>query len=292
MDKNRSEKFSGLLMVSPAVVTFTIFVFVALAYVIYMSFFNFTFTFTGDVSKTFIGLDNYRYMFADDTLHKAIKNTFTFAVIVVPTQIFIALILANILDKKLKFSGLFRVIFFLPMVAATTSVMLLFMYVFGVQGPFNDFLVNVGVIDFPIDFFQDPRFSIYFIALTSIWQSIPFSTIVFMAAFSDVDKSLYEAADLDGAGGFKKFIKITLPEILPTVIFIFVISVVGSLQLFDQSFIVNAPNYSSASIASMIYQYAFDPSFNSMGYAAAVSVIFGFVILIISIVIRMFDRKD
>ncbi|MFV0255592.1 MAG: carbohydrate ABC transporter permease, partial [Erysipelotrichaceae bacterium] len=240
----------------------------------------------------FIGLDNYRYMFADETLHKAIKNTFTFAAIVVPTQIFISLILANILEKKLKFTSLFRVIFFLPMVAATTSVMLLFMYVFGVQGPFNDFLINIGVVDFPIDFFQNTKYSIYFIAITSIWQSIPFSTIVFLAAFSDVDKSLYEAADLDGATGIKKFVKITLPEILPTVIFIFVISVVGSLQLFDQSYIVDAPDYSSASIASMIYQYAFDPSFNSMGYAAAVSVIFGFVILVISVIIRRFDRKD
>lgn len=292
MRKKYDETGIGLLMGSPAIFTFSIFVFLALFYVIYMSFFNFTFTYSGDVSKTFIGLENYKNLFHDELLLKAIKNTFIFTAIGVPAQVIISLFLANILDKKLKFTGVFRIIFFLPMVAATTTVMMIFLYLFGIQGPFNDILINLGIIDSPVDWFRSTQYSIYFITIASVWQSIPFSTIVFLAAFSDVDKNLYEAADLDGAGGFKKFTKITLPEILPTVIFIAVIGVVGSLQLFDQSYIVQAPDNSSTSIAMLIYQYAFDPSYDSMGYAAAISVMFGVIIFIISSLIRKFDRKD
>lgn len=292
MRKKYDETGIGLLMGSPAIFTFTIFVFLALFYVVYMSFFNFTFTYSGGVSKAFIGLDNYKNLFHDELLLQAIKNTFIFTAIGVPTQVIISLFLANILDKKLKFTGMFRIIFFLPMVAATTTVMMIFMYLFGIQGPFNDILINLGLIENPVDWFRNTHTSIYFITMASIWQSIPFSTIVFLAAFSDVDKNLYEAADLDGAGGYMKFMKITLPEILPTVIFISVIGVVGSLQLFDQSYIVQAPDHASTSIAMLIYQYAFDPSYDSMGYAAAISVVLGVIIFIMSSLIRRFDRKE
>lgn len=295
MKQNNSDRKIGWLFISPAVLIILVFTFIALAYVIYMSLFNFDFKFNGEVEKTFIGFQNYIQLFSDDKFHAALRNTLSFSLMVVPMQMIISLFLAYLLTQKVKFTNFFRTIYFLPMITATTAITMIFLVIFSVNGPLNNMLVNHDIITKPIAFLQDAKYALKFIAGMSIWQSVPFTTIILIAAMADVSVEQYEAADLDGASEFLKFRKVTFPAIIGPFVFALVLALVGSLQLFDQTYIISGgsggPGDSTLSLSLLIYNYAFNATYSSMGYAAALSVVLGVVIYSLTSIVRRIEKR-
>lgn len=295
MNKSKHDKKIGWLFITPAAITFLIFTFTALAYVFYMSLFNFDFKFDGSVEKTFIGLQNYIHLFSDEKFLTALKNTVSFSLMVVPAQMIISLFLAYLLTQKVKFTNLFRAIYFLPMITATTAVTMIFLVLFSVNGPLNGFMINAHIITKPINFLHDAQYALKFIAAMNIWQSIPFTTIILIAAMTDVSIEQYEAADIDGASEFLKFRKVTFPAIRGPFVFALILAIVGTLQLFDQTFIISGgsggPGDSTLSLSLLIYNYAFNATYSSMGYAAALSVALGLIIYALTMIVRKLEKR-
>lgn len=295
-NKKKSDFLMGIGFISPALVVIGIFIVFSLLYGVFMSFFQFDFLLDGSIQKSFIGFENYKKVLTDGPSQTAYWNSFQYALMVVPAQIIISIGLAVILNTKIKFKNGFRALFFFPVLTSTAALSMIFMFLFNPNGPINQMLLSMGLIDSSINFFNNPDYALQIIAVMGVWKSIPFSTTVILASLVDVPKSLYESADIDGAGGWKKFTKITMPAIKPAVVFISIIAIVGCLQMFDETFIISGgsggPADSTLTIALQIYNYAFNVSYSSMGYAAALSIVLGIVIFIITFVIRKLFKSE
>ncbi len=293
---NKKNTKQGMAFITPALIILGIFVVISIIYILFLSFFNVDMKLNGQVTYSFVGLENYQRMFNDPKLITALKNTVYYAITVVPIQVIIALILAAILNAKIKMKKTFRTIYFLPTLTSSAALTLIFMFLFSASGPVNDFLISHGMIDSPIIFFKDVRFAMTTVKVMNIWATVPFLTTLFLAALVDVDPAMYEAAAIDGASKYRQFWSITIPAIRPTITFVLLTGVAGCLQIFDQAYIVSGgsggPNNSTLTMSLMIYQYAFDPSIAAMGYAAAISIVLGIIIFTISQLIRYVNRNE
>ncbi len=293
---NKKNKKQGMVFITPALIILGIFVVFSIVYILFLSFFNVDMKLNGQVTYKFVGLGNYQRMFQDLKLMDALKNTIYYAITVVPIQIIIALVLASVLNAKIKMKKTFRTIYFLPTLTSSAALTLIFMFLFSASGPVNDFLVNQEIIKSPIIFFKDVKFAMTTVKIMNIWSTVPFLTTLFLAALVDVDPAMYEAAAIDGASKFRQFWSITIPSIKPTITFVLLTGIAGCLQIFDQAYIVSGgsggPNNSTLTMSLMIYQYAFDPAVSSMGYAAALSIVLGIIIFIISQLIRYVNRNE
>ncbi len=220
-----------------------------------------------------IGLDNYnRMIFEDEDFWKALKNTIWISVVSIPLRICFAIFAAWLLTKPKRLKNIYRTIFFLPSMVPAVAATLTFTYIFNpIYGPINKILEAVGIKEPPF-WFLDPNWSKWGLILLGLW-GIGDTMIIFLAGLLDVPKSLYEAAELDGAGGWQSFRFITLPLITPVIFFSGVTGVIGSFQYFTQAFVatgqVNDYSKSMYFYASHIYHSAFRAY--EMGYASALA---------------------
>lgn len=283
MMKNSSDKLSGWLFVLPAILILLIFTIGASLFAIFLSV-NKVNMFAG--SYQFVGLDNYLRAFTDPKLLDAFGNAISFAIIVVPIQTVLALIMAVVLSSKIKFKKTFRMIYFLPTLTSSAALTLIFMFLFNVNGPINELGQFLNLINEPINFLQDPKFALKVIMIMNIWSTVPIFMTIYLAALSDVPKSLYEAAELDGASEIQKFFKITIPQVRNVTSYIVMVGIIGTLQMFDQAFIFSngsgGPENATLTPALLVYQNAFG-TMNSMGYAAALSIILSIFIFILAL---------
>lgn len=294
--RKKSDVLMGFGFITPTLLVLGIFVIFSLIYGVFMSFFQFDFLLDGSIQKNFIGFDNYIKVLTDGPVIIAYLNSLQYALMVVPAQIILSIGLAVVLNNKLKFKNGFRALFFFPVLTSTAALSMIFMFLFNPNGPINQMLLSIGLIDHSINFFNDPKYSLQIIAVMGVWKSLPFSTTVILASLVDVPQSLYESASIDGAGNWMKFRKITMPAIKPAVVFISIIAIVGCLQMFDETFIISGgsggPADSTMTIALLIYNYAFNVAYSSMGYAAALSVILGIIIFIITLLIKTVFKSE
>lgn len=281
---------TGYLFLLPTLTILGTFLFLPVFYSTYLSFHKVNLL--GEVSYRFIGFANFERMSQDERAWIALKNTFSFVLFVVPIQTVLALALAAVLNAKLKFRNLFRVIFFMPTVTSSAVLTLIFIWIYNSNGLMNYFLESIGLKGY--NWLGDPAVALKGIMLMNIWSTAPFFMVVFLAAFQDIPETLYESARLDGAGRLKQFTAITLPLVKPATFFTVVMSIIGTFQLFDQSYIFSAgsggPNNSTLTVALLIYQYAFKNL--DMGYASALAVILALVILLMTLLQRMLFREE
>jgi len=231
-----------------------------------------TMTGRGIVMK-FGGTDNIQRLFSDTVFQTALKNTFTFFIFQVPIMIFMALLLASMLNESsLKFKSLFRTAIFLPCVTSLVAYSVLFRSMFSYDGIINKFLVTVHIIQDPIPWLLDPFWAKVTIILAITWRWTGYNMIFYLAALQNIDPSIYEAARIDGASKFKQFIKITIPMLRPVILFTTIMSTIGTLQLFDE--VVNitggGPSDSTLTLSQYIYNLSFRQAPN-FGYAATIS---------------------
>ncbi len=264
-----------------------IFIFTPIIYSLVLTFFQRK-TLSGEM--TFIGLDNYTRLFSDPKFMIALKNTIGFAIVVVPIQTFLALLTAYVLSQKVKFKKGFRFIYFLPTLTSSTALTMIFMYLFSLNGPVTEFMFNVGLLDEKVNLLSNPNFAMKIIMAMNIWSTVPFFMTIYFARITNLSKEVYEAADIDGVNSIQRFFKITVPQLSEVTFFVVLTGVVGTLQMFDQAFIFSGgsggPNNSTLTVTLYIYNMAFDPGLNGMGYASTMAIILGVVIFTITFVVR------
>lgn len=246
--------------------------------------------------QTFVGIDNYREAAADPFFWRAFRRTFLFAFVAVPVMLLLSLIVAIALnDPLLRLRGMFRTMFFLPVVTTTAIVgivMSLIMNPF--DGPLNTVLLTLNIIDRPINFLGDPDLALWSMAGIYVWKWFGISMIYWLVALQTVPAELYEAAKVDGAGGFQLHRYITAPLILPFAILITLITFVGSLSVFPliQATTGGGPAFSTELIELYIYRLAFAAGGQPrLGYASAVAVLFGVITLALTLLQALGARK-
>ena len=246
----------------------------------------------GDISYKFNGLKNFIRISKDERVWIALKNTAEYVAIVVPTQTILALSLALILNTQLKGKKWFRIIFFLPTVTSSAVLTLIFMWIYNSNGLLNSFLAFLGLPTY--NWIGDPDVALLAIMLMNIWSTAPFFMVIYLAALQDIPESLYQAATIDGASWWDKFLCITLPFLKPVTFFIVVMGIIGTFQLFDQSYIFSrgsgGPNNSTLTVVLLIYQYAFKNL--DMSYAAALALMLALVIMMVTLIQRYWFREE
>ncbi len=238
---------------------------------------------------SYVGFDNYTRLYQDPVFIEALKNTMFYLVIQVPLMITLALSVATVLNnKKLKFRSFFRTAIFLPCVTSLVAYSVVFKSIFASDGIFNQFLMTLNIISEPIMWITDPFWAKITIIIAITWRWTGYNMIFFLAGLQNIEPSVYEAAQIDGANGLTRFFKITVPLLKPIILFTTILSTNGTLQLFDE--VVNltngGPGNSTITISQYIYNLCFKYTPN-FGYAAAVS----YVILIIVGVLAFIQMK-
>ena len=235
---------------------------------------------------SFVGLKNYTRLLGDATFKKALFNTFLYLIIQVPVMIILALLIAVALnDPKLKFRGVFRTAIFLPCVTSLVAYSLIMKSIFADDGLFNKMLMGLRIISSPIPWVTDPVFAKILIIIAITWRWTGYNMIFYLSGLQNIEPSIYEAADLDGASAFRKFTAITVPMLKPIILFTTITSTSGTLQLFDEVMNITGggPANATVSISQYIYNLCFKYSPN-FGYAAAVSYVVVLIIVILSFI--------
>ncbi|WP_294373912.1 carbohydrate ABC transporter permease [uncultured Clostridium sp.] len=234
----------------------------------------------------FAGLSNYTRLMSDDTFKKAVGNTFLYLIVQVPVMIVLALIIATVLnDPKLKFKGFFRTSIFLPCITSLVAYSIIMKSIFASNGLVNKLLMALHVISVPIEWVTDPFWAKILIIIAITWRWTGYNMIFYLSGLQNIDPSIYEAADIDGASSFKKFTKITVPLLKPIILFTTITSTIGTLQLFDEVMNITkgGPANATTTISHYIYNlcFTYTPNF---GYAAAVAYVVVIMIVILSLI--------
>lgn len=243
----------------------------------------------------FSGMTNYIHMFKDKVFMQSLKNTFLYLIVQVPIMLFSALILAALLnDKTLKFKGIFRTAIFLPCATSLVSYAIIFRSIFAVDGIVNLVLIKLGILDIGYNFLAHPVSARIVIVIALLWRWTGYNMVFFLAGLQGIDPAVYEAAKIDGATSIQSFLKITVPLLKPTIILTAIISINGTLQLFDES--VNLTYGGPANSTITMSHYIYDVSFKyvpNFGYAAAMSYLVLIMVAILSFIqLKVGDKRE
>lgn len=236
---------------------------------------------------TWNGIGMYTRILKDPTFKQCLFNTFFYLIIQVPVMLVLALIMASILNNKdLRFKGLFRTMIFLPCATSLVSYSMIFRSMFANDGFINTVLRNFGMN--PVGWFQNAWAARAVIIIALIWRWTGYNMVFYLSGLQNIEYAVYEAARIDGATPIQSFMKITVPLLRPTILLTTIMSINGTLQLFDESVNLTngGPGKATMTIAHYIYNTSFVQSPN-FSYAAAMSVI----ILIMVAVLSMIQMK-
>lgn len=243
----------------------------------------------------FTGFRNYIRLFQDERFLYSVRNVFIYLIFQVPIMLFLAIILASILnDNRLKFRGLFRTIVFLPCATALVSSALIFKSIFGMDGIINHWLLSWGILSTPKNWLTDPIWAKVIIIICITWRWTGYNTVFFLAGLQNIDHSIYEAARVDGASSTQQFFKLTLPLLRPIILLTSIMSINGTLQLFDEvkNLTNGGPGNETITISQYIYNLSFvnNPQF---GYAAAISYVILIMVAVLSFIqMKIGDKND
>lgn len=239
------------------------------------------------LDRPFIGLENYREVFADEVFWKAFRNTWIYVVVGVPAGLLFSLVVALGLQRLIRFVGFYRVLYFIPYITSLVAVGWVWRWMYTPNGVFNDVLSRLGLPQ--SGFLGDPGTAIYAIIATTVWQGLGFQIVIFLAGLESIPGDYLDAASVDGASGWQTFRDIVMPLLNPTIVFLVVTGVISNLQVFTQirsmsSAGTGGPLDSTISVVLYVYQAAFQSLPSEMGYAAAMMVVLFVVILLITVV--------
>lgn len=291
--KSRShigETLVGYLFMSPALLVLGTFTLLPILYAVFLSFQHVRLL--GGIEYEFVGFHNFARLAEDDRVWIALKNTAEYVAIVVPAQTILALLLAVTLNAGIKGKRWWRIIYFMPTVTSSAVLTLIFMWIYNTNGLLNDFLALLRLPTY--NWLGDPAVALKGIMLMNIWSTAPFYMVIYLAALQDLPRSVYEAAEIDGASEWQKFFSITLPLLKPVTFFVVAMGIIGTFQLFDQSYIFSSgsggPNNATLTVVLLIYQYVFRDL--QMGYAAAIAFLLAAVIIGVTLVQRQVFGSD
>ncbi|MCI9535110.1 MAG: sugar ABC transporter permease [Lachnospiraceae bacterium] len=275
----------GWLFILPTMFGLIILNIIPIFQTIWQSFFK-----TGDFGKgnIFIGAENYIRLFGDTEVWQSVLNTFKYAIVEVPFSIAISLVLAVLLNRKMKGVSTYRTIFFLPMVAAPAAVAMVWRWLFN-----TEFGLLNHVFGGNVQWISDPKIAVFSIAVIGIWSIIGYNMVLFLAGLQEIPRDYYEAADIDGANGIEQFFNITVPLLSPTIFFVSITRIIGGLQVFDLIFMVMDKNnpalYKTQSIVYLFYQNSFVE--NNKGYGSTIVVLLIAIIMVITVFQMIAQKK-
>lgn len=247
------------------------------------------------VNMRYTGFSNYSRILQDRVFKQSIGNTFFYLVIQVPIMLILAILLAQLLNNRdLKFKGIFRTCVFLPCATSLVSYALIFRSLFATDGLINAILVNLGVLSENYNFLGNTMSAKIVIIIALIWRWTGYNMVFYLAALQNIEYSVYEAAKIDGANGWKTFWHITVPLLRPTIIMTFIMSINGTLQLFDESLNLTkgGPANTTITMSHYIYNTCFlnKPNF---GYASAMSFVVFIMVAVLSLInLKVGDTRD
>ena len=243
----------------------------------------------------FVGVEQYRRIFADPAIVRALFNNALFALIVVPLQTVLALTFALLLNRRLKGLVLFRTLFFMPVVFPLSLVAVVWVLIFapGPNGMMNALLeaVTFGAW-LPRDFLRDPVLALPAIMLTSIWQGVGFQMVIVLAGLQSIPHQLYEAAALDGASHWRQFWNVTLPQLRNTLIFVVLVTTILAFRLFDQVQIMTQGGPQNATTTAMYEAVQAAFARQQVAKGAAITVVMFVIVLLITVVQRRLVKQE
>jgi multiple sugar transport system permease protein len=289
--RKNKETFEAYLYLLPSLIIFTVFTFFPAFFSMVVS----TFRWNLPGKAMFIGLENYIYLFTDaieaPIFWQSLGNTFYFAV-GVPINLIISLLLALLLNRKIRGVGVFRTAFFLPTITSTAAISVVWLWLFhpAQYGLFNSILISLGI---PIQsWLRDPLLAMPCLIAMGIWSGMGYNIIIFLAGLQSIPSTYYEAAKIDGANTFSLFRFITWPLLGPTMFYVLTVGIINSLKAFTEIDVMTqgGPLNATNTTAYYLYQNAFQ--FFQMGKASAIAVLLFLLMLLLTwIQFRFVDRS-
>lgn len=244
------------------------------------------------LDPSFVGFDNFVYVLRDPLFHRALKNTIIYSIVVVPLQMIIAMLIALILNSKIKGSKFFETIFFIPYLTSIIAIGVVFRYLFnGDYGIVNYVLgfLNIG----PIDFLNDPNFNMVILCIFGIWNGMAFDILIMLSGLRSIDKSYYEIADMYGASSSEKFWKITIPQLIPILTFLTITNFISAFKVYGEVFALfnGRAGIGNSLMTTVFYIYNKFYVESRYGQGMAAAVIFFIFMLVFTYVERKILRK-
>jgi multiple sugar transport system permease protein len=274
-----SERWGGLLFVAPFLVLFAFFLLWPTFSGLWNSFFN---TSLAGVNSEFLGLQNWREMFDDPAVWASLRNTLVFTLMSTPPLVLIALVMALMANRKGFLGWFLRFSYFAPFVLPATVVTLIWVWIYQPGfGLVNGLLTSGGFAE--IDWLNNADRAMLAVVITTVWWTVGFNFLLYLAALQGIPEQVYEAASIDGANARQQLFRITLPLMSRTTGLIVVLQLVASLKIFDQIYLMTTggPNFATRPIIQYIYESGFTSY--RIGYASAISYMFFVVIVIVSV---------
>jgi multiple sugar transport system permease protein len=270
---------------------FSVFTLFAIGFSFYLTFHQWSII---DPARPFVGLQNYRDMLDDASFARAVGNTFYFTGLSVPLSMLLGLVVALLLNLPLRARGLLRTLFFLPFVTPFVVVAIIWKWLYnGDFGLINYYLLQLHLVTDPLRFLSDRNLAMPSVIAMSVWAGISFNMVVYLAALQAIPEELYEAARVDGASRFAQLRFITVPMLRPTTLFLLVIGIIGSFQVFTQIFVMTSggPVERTTTVVWYIYQSAF--KFYEFGYASTLAFGLFAILLVFTIIqLRLYRRGE
>lgn len=304
-------KLSPYLYLLPATIILIMFRFIPIVLSFVISFFEWTITGPAD----FIGLENYRLLFIDPEFWQSMLNTFYLVIFVVPSTIIFSLAFAALLNTITFVRGIFRTVYFVPTVTSMVAVSIVWRIIFNQQsglanfllqkigvsplgwlaestGIFNLLLENTG-INLPF-VLGGPSLALFAIIIVTVWKSIGYNTIIYLAGLQNIPKVYYEAAEIDGASKIKQFFKITVPLISPTTFYVLIMTTIVTFQVFAQVYMMTGPPIGGPlGTTKVIVYYIFEQGFGeaqNLSYASAIALVLFLIILTFTIIQKKMEK--
>jgi len=286
-----SAKRAGLLFSVPAFLGLALFVALPFGLALFLSLTNAKLG--SPLPTRFVGFEQYRRLFADDAFLHALRNNAVFTLVVVPVQTALALALALLLHQRLKGLAVFRTLFFLPVVFPLSLVAVVWVLLLapGPDGTINALLSTLTFGAWTArDFLHDPALALPAIMLTSIWQGAGFQMVILLAGLQAIPDDLYEAAAIDGAGRWRRFLHVTLPQLRPVLLFVALVTTILCFRLFDQVQVMTrgGPNDATTTVLYEAVQSSFQRL--QVARASAMTVVLFLVVLAAALLQRRFAR--
>jgi len=286
--QKRGDYFWAYLMIAPTLLGTIIFNIWPLLQSFYLSF-----TEWGAFgSYSWKGIVNYERLFNEPDLLIALKNTFVFTILSVPLGISLSIIVAVLLNQKIKGVTFYRTLYFLPVVTMPAAVAIVWKWLYNADYGLINYVLSLFSIQGP-RWLTDPNLALYSIVLVAVWGAIGYNMVIILSGLQGISTTYYEAADIDGAGMFVKFFKITLPLLSPTLFFVTVMSLINTFQVFELIFMMIGPNSlvieNTQTVVYLFYEEAFIN--NDKGYAAAIAMALFLIILCVTILQFKLQKK-
>ena len=282
-----AKRFTPYLFLIPAFVMLAVFFFIPFFQTVYLGFFDYS---KNIYSAQFVEWANYIYLVKNPQFLKTILNTFYFLILCVPFLVIFPLFLAILLNTKIHFKTLYKLVIYLPVVVSIVVVAIAFKWLYAPEGLLNYFLSAANIK--PLGWLSDPKFAMFSVALVTIFKGVGYYMMIYLAALMSVPKELYEAAEVDGANEWQKHMTVTVPHIMPTIALVCTISSISALKVFVEIYVMTrgGPLDSTKTIVYYIYEKAFENL--DLGLASAASVILLAVVMLFSLInIFVFERK-